>query len=397
MEENKKTRLAEVFLLLFSIAITLIFVEVFFRITQPDKTDFETIFAPDKFGHTNFAPNLDTTYTSRESKRTVKIITNADGFLGKDVSLEKPTNTLRIALLGDSFVEAIQVEPEEKFAHLLEKKLSASIEKNIEVMNFSIGGQGTVEELIRYEHHIKKYNPDIVMLFFFPNDFENNEYYKQYSHLLESDDDTFFSVPQAQGNLNAGRTDIKYRLLKNYRTLQFIDTSFRNNKTLFNIFTKIGVYSKPALSESTDNIRPLFFVYQKPLQKTYTNAYIFTEKLIAKLSKKVHDDGSELWMVYLPHVLEVNDDLWNHIYDNGDYDKYEWDRTTPLQFFEKLANKQERVFLNFSKYIRKYYTNGLQEGELFIKRGDFYDGHLSPIGHQFVSDILVEKIIQEIQ
>ena len=81
-----------------------------------------------------------------------------------------PVKSHRIAMLGDSFVEALQVEADESFPNLLEARLG-----NAEVMNLGINGYGQVEELLTYRHVARPFKPDLVVLCFFPgNDPPNN-------------------------------------------------------------------------------------------------------------------------------------------------------------------------------------------------------------------------------
>jgi hypothetical protein len=50
--------------------------------------------------------------------------TNAHGFRDLAREIQKPERVIRIALLGDSFVEAIQVPFNKTAGHLLEQKLN---------------------------------------------------------------------------------------------------------------------------------------------------------------------------------------------------------------------------------------------------------------------------------
>lgn len=76
----------------------------------------------------------------------------------------------RVAVLGDSFVEALQVDLDQTFPKLVETALP-----DTEVMNFGISGQGQVEELLTYRTYVRPFRPDLVVLAFFPgNDFIDN-------------------------------------------------------------------------------------------------------------------------------------------------------------------------------------------------------------------------------
>ena len=69
--------------------------------------------------------------------------------------------TIRIAVLGDSFVDALQVMLEERITEILEGDLG------VEVLNFGLEGSGTDIQLLRWRSIVRQYEPDLVILVFF--------------------------------------------------------------------------------------------------------------------------------------------------------------------------------------------------------------------------------------
>lgn len=88
---------------------------------------------------------------------------NSAGIRGPEVALEHP-GTFRIALLGDSFIEAFGVPYEKTAGEVLERRLTALRGTPVEVMNFAKGGYGTTQELLTLRHEVWKYAPDLVLL-----------------------------------------------------------------------------------------------------------------------------------------------------------------------------------------------------------------------------------------
>lgn len=90
--------------------------------------------------------------------------------------LAKPPGIYRVALLGDSFAEALQVPLDQSIAKQLEIQLNAClINQKAEVINFAVGGYGTQQEILTYRLRAKQYNPDkVIMLFYTGNDIYNN-------------------------------------------------------------------------------------------------------------------------------------------------------------------------------------------------------------------------------
>jgi hypothetical protein len=136
---------------------------------------------------------------------------NRDGFRGPEYSFDKPPDTLRIAVLGDSVTEAQQVAFENTFCAIAQRDLQAQcpfvvggngrpprLFSRVEVINFGCDGYGTAQELLTLRHWVWRYSPDVVVLAFFNgNDVRNN------SVVLEGDKCRPFFVHQ-NGKLMLG-------------------------------------------------------------------------------------------------------------------------------------------------------------------------------------------------
>jgi hypothetical protein len=143
----------------------------------------------------------------KEGRAFVQV--NATGARDQDHRLHKPAGVYRIAVLGDSFAEAMQVGREQAFWALLPERLHAcgfQPGKRIEVLNFGVSGYGTAQQYVMLESHAMRYSPDLVLLQFTNgNDVRDN--HQMLSHekarpffMLERDggvrlDESFASAP----------------------------------------------------------------------------------------------------------------------------------------------------------------------------------------------------------
>lgn len=100
----------------------------------------------------------------RQSEGQPWIGINSDGLRGPETTLEPPAGTYRIALLGDSFIEAFEVPYQSTVGEVIERRLSALRGTPVEVLNFGVGGYGTSQELLTLQHKVWKYSPDLVLL-----------------------------------------------------------------------------------------------------------------------------------------------------------------------------------------------------------------------------------------
>lgn len=97
--------------------------------------------------------------------------TNEGGYLGKYYKKEK-SGKLRIALIGDSFLQSFQLFDKYNMSVLLEKELS-KIGINAEVLRFGYSGYEFENMFLLYEYQVKQYNPDFVIYFVTQLDLNN--------------------------------------------------------------------------------------------------------------------------------------------------------------------------------------------------------------------------------
>jgi hypothetical protein len=96
----------------------------------------------------------------------VRVTTNTHGFRDKARHLDKPAGTVRIAVLGDSFIEGIQVPLEHTTPAVLETRLAAAFpQHSFEVMNFGVSNYGVGQYLLVYDAYVRAFKPDFVVVF----------------------------------------------------------------------------------------------------------------------------------------------------------------------------------------------------------------------------------------
>jgi lysophospholipase L1-like esterase len=94
---------------------------------------------------------------------------NSRGFRDLERTEGKPPGVRRVALLGDSFVLALQVPFEHTAGQVLERRLNAELRPpgvlRWEVLNLGISAYGLGQCLIAWERHASRFQPDYVVLF----------------------------------------------------------------------------------------------------------------------------------------------------------------------------------------------------------------------------------------
>ncbi len=102
---------------------------------------------------------------------------NGKGYRGPEATYEKPDDVYRILIIGDSFVEAVQVDYEQTFYARLIKQLAQknTDKRRFEVVAMGRVGWGTLQEYIYYQAEGIKYHADLVLLMFYINDVADND------------------------------------------------------------------------------------------------------------------------------------------------------------------------------------------------------------------------------
>ncbi len=101
---------------------------------------------------------------------------NRYGYLGPAYPPQRADGTLRIALLGDSYVEGFQVQPRNHFRTLLEQQLQNTLATDaVEVLNFGRSGFDLANSRAYDSLFVAKFRPDITLYFLAVSDLEQSQ------------------------------------------------------------------------------------------------------------------------------------------------------------------------------------------------------------------------------
>ena len=156
-------------LLLGSCAFALVLAELVLRVIGFSRPIFVHVDPVLGMAH---IPGVQAWYTA-EGRSYVRI--NAQGWHDKERPFTKPAGLTRVAILGDSYTDALQVPEDSAFPAILERTLNSTLPGRYEVLNFGVGGFGTAQELLVLRHYALRYAPDAVILAFtIVNDVSDN-------------------------------------------------------------------------------------------------------------------------------------------------------------------------------------------------------------------------------
>jgi hypothetical protein len=399
MPDIKKLKLmgANILLSLGGIAFALVIAEIGLRIVG---ISYPSFYQVDEYRGHALIPNFSDWWIS-EGKGYVSI--NSDGLRDKEHSTTKPENTYRIAVIGDSFSEAIQVNAEETFWSAIAEKLpscSALQGKKVEVINFGVGDYGTAQALMTLKHHVWKYSPDLVLLEIFTgNDIVNNSQAlspaDRFSPFLKKENGQFkmdlsFKDTETYRRRDSFVRRFVFSVINHSRLLQVINEA----KRVISLKKEASANSsaKPA---NNDIIPALDFdanLYQEPQNKDWQEAWEVTEELIKQINTEVKSKNADFLAVTISNPPQVYPDLQirDRLGQLGAKKLF-----YPDERIQKLGQNNGFTVFNLAKPMQEYadknqvYLHGFDNTRMGV-------GHWNKEGHQLGGKLISEKLCQKI-
>ena len=132
--------------------------------------------ADDQYVWYELKPNLDDLFKMQ------KIKTNRQGLRDKEYAIEKPKNTFRVAVIGDSYTFGDGVSMEEAYHSVTETQLNLLSDSiQFEFINFGIAGYDLLNYLGVIEKKALEYNPDLILIGFCGNNDDDLPEKRQYT------------------------------------------------------------------------------------------------------------------------------------------------------------------------------------------------------------------------
>ena len=228
------------------LATTFLLAELIIRIYNFSCERERSIWVPDDYlGYIHTGNNRFTFNYTEEEKIAVKHRTNSLGLPGEEIPAQKPADTFRVIVLGDSYTEALQLPADKNFCGLLEGLLTDHLEQNykkVEVLNAGVSGYSPLNYYLYFQRELARLKPDMVIVQLFANDVFEDHTAKAKSLLDEQGlplkTDRYFA-PEYLGNQQKWRARfqpdpwtcrLKKFLLNNSRFLEYLHIKIVNLK-----------------------------------------------------------------------------------------------------------------------------------------------------------------------
>jgi hypothetical protein len=310
--------------------------------------------------------------------------TNRWGFRDRDRTLEKPPGAFRIALIGDSAVEAVHVRPEEVMNIQMEKLLQQQGYQNMEVMNFAVEGIGTTQEMLLYKEHARQFHPDVVMMVFSDNDiFNNSSTLQPKIYGIHTWYSPYYDLGP-DGNL-------VFRPVES-RPFNNLNTDLERHSYLFYYLERSWFKIDPTLYKW----QGLPLIYQAyaddPLDPEWRQAWEVTEKVLAMTRQMVEADGAKFVFVVRGNAYTTDPQWREHMMKEEGVVPAEF---KPSKFDERLDNATARAgvkVISLIPYLQAYRDEHHLQPPYFSLP---CDPHYSAMGHKVVAAAMVDGLQKE--
>lgn len=341
---------------------------------------------------------------------------NSEGFRDIERQKEKPKSVLRIAALGDSYVEARQVDLAETFPAILETNLTVTCPSrttSYEVLNFGVSGFSTIQELLLLREKAWGYSPDIVLLAFTTgNDVSGNSrelsrgahqpYMKEENGGLVPDfsfrESPLFTsqstVLAKMAHAIIARSRVA-QVLNRIRTRSFADRN-RNAADSRTLPQYQGMRSSARLRRAQLGGEPGLddAIYREPLDPAWLDAWRITEQTLEMMHTEAEQHSATFAVAIVPNGIQVHPDpaVWKAFAEHlGVRDLLE-----PVRRVEAIGNRHGFPVVSLVEPLRKY----AEETQTFLhgfENTEPGSGHWNGEGHRaaarFLSDFLCHNII----
>jgi len=388
-------------LIMFGLCFGAILAEIALRIAGYSYPEF---YQPDQARGYSLRPNMEGWYR-KEGEAYVRI--NSDGLRDRSHVKAKPSGTVRIAVIGDSYPEAFPVPLGNAFWSIMEKQVQgcgAFGERKIEVINFGVSGYGTAQELITLRTQVWQYAPDIVMLAVTTN----NDISDNLRALKKTDEVPYFIYGGGVLTLDDSFKDTRaFRLRQS--ALNRFGRWTRDHSRLIQAINQghhgFKIWLAARRSRNTPPAQPAAeseakttaapedlgidnLVYREPVDANWKVAWQVTEALIRQMRDEVRAGGAKFLVVTLSNGIQV--------YPDPDVRRIFMKRVGASDLFypdnrlKSLCDREKIPVIALAPQLQQY----ADQNKAFLHGFgvNVGNGHWNQLGHQAAATLISQRL-----
>lgn len=296
---------------------------------------------------------------------------NSVGMRDREHPIAKPPGTFRILLLGDSFMEALQVPQDSMLAALMERDLTKATGRPVEVINGGVSGWGTDDALRYLTEYGLAYKPDLVVVAMtLHNDLSDN--FRRTWHTLKGDTLVTLNPPPMSW------TDYKITEIK-----AFIATRFQ----LYQLWRRVrhgGEIRKVGKALNSHVVQ----LFHEPSSEGIAYAWRLTDHLLGAIRDTTRASGAQVAVVMLPLVYQLADTSFAQFVKLSEVPPAEMRMDKPQMMVRQATDSLGIATIDLLPGFRAWVAAG--KPKLYLG----WDGHWNDAGHRLAADSVVSGLLQ---
>ncbi len=357
--------LKNISLLLSTVFITIMLSELFIRLFSPQNLIYynNDIWRPDSLYGWRHFENADAKINAGGAG-VVNFYSDSNGFrISKNINEHSVQYDYKVLALGDSYLEALQVENKNTVTEKIKSKISSRFD--IEFYNSGVGGWSPNHYLIQARSFLEKNDVDLGIVFFYiGNDVVKKKVEKfspKQPHIVRK-----LKIPE----------DLTFHSFK-YGIFYPINDYLEVRSHLF-LFLKnrlSGLLMKLGLTA-------YYFPWNFFKNEEKSKAWGITVDVCKEIQKEFNKYNIPLFFVFIPVQLQFDEGIFNKYLENFDISEDEVDINQPQKILKELFQKYEIPYYDPYDYMR------MKSDRDNMNLYGAVDNHFNINGHEVLSEFL---------
>ena len=322
-------------------------------------------------------PEARATWEGRDFNVPVEI--NSKGLRDREYEYRKAERVFRILAFGDSYLEGWGARQEDVVTEVLERHLN---DRNdgipYEVINCGVAGYGTDQELLFFQREGIRYDPDLILLFFYVNDVWNN--YSNRGIGSERGYKPYFEIARNGKLILRGVPVPKTSYWESEKPKGF--RGFLRSRSHLHAFIMDRISGQGLVEQSRRYYAGLY----APARPTAAQrAWRMTDELLRAFGEACAEAEAELMVVFVPARLQIHLEDWERR-RKGLRLEGEFDLTLPNRTVAQICKRTRIRFLDLMPEFRR---RAAENTPLFHP----HDTHWNEEGHRLAAELLYDTLI----
>lgn len=366
MSINFRFIISRFLLVITSLTITLLLLEGLLRLFLPQPTIWDPTLAWEPVDGLGWwhQPNLDITLNTGEGD--IRFITDAQGY--RIGSTPTPSADFKILAIGDSFIEAVQVNYEQMMTSLLAESLTEQLGQTVVAVPVGLGGYGPNQYLIAAQKEFAREEYDLLLVFVtIGND-------------LESERITHFP-PTA--TLYPPKLDISQGWSYNQYALASRAQAYLSQHSHLYVFLKTQLY----FAQTRAGVTAPAWPSESTIAQADNPRWQVTGQILRDIASEADAHGTPTLFVLIPAPYQVYEAELTALMQAIGGDTSLVDVWQPTRLMEAELAPAELMLLDPLPALQ---TANAETGQPLYGR---IDRHFTPYGHQVMADFLETAVL----